>query len=272
MELALWIGGFYERLVGTVKGALKKTIGKICLTEKKLETFLAEAEAAINSCPLVYVGEDFGSGFSLTPADFLGLNPKLIEIHGPHDPDYGKKSSTDKLVEIWGKGQQHLNSLWKVWKDDYLLNLRERRQTHVKGPRIHEAEEPKVGSIVLSKEDLPRGVWKMAKITELISSNDGKIRAAKVLLPIKKVLNRPLNLLYPLECDSGREIEMTQDGEQLKETEEITSNTLRLTRAAAIRAREQIKRLLSSEIGTFSWLGGVAEFPQRTGNQLEGLA
>ena len=266
MELALWIGGFYERLVGTVKGALKKTIGKICLTEKKLETFLAEAEAAINSCPLVYVGEDFGSGFSLTPADFLGLNPKLIEIHGPYDPDYGKKSSTDKLVEIWGKGQQHLNSLWKVWKDDYLLNLRERRQTHVKGPRIHEAEEPKVGSIVLSKEDLPRGVWKMAKITELISSNDGKIRAAKVLLPTKKVLNRPLNLLYPLECDSGREIEMTQDGEQLKETEEITSNTLRLTRAAAIRAREQIKRLLSSEIGTFSWLGGVAEFPQRTGN------
>ena len=56
----------------TVKGALKKSIGKICLTEKKLETFLAEAEAVINSCPLVYVGEDFGSGFSLTPADFLG--------------------------------------------------------------------------------------------------------------------------------------------------------------------------------------------------------
>ena len=94
-------------------------------------TFLAEAEAVINSRPLVYVSEDFGCGFSLTPADFLGLNPKsgipVIEIHGPHDPDYGKKSSTDKLVEIWGKGQQHLNSLWKVWKDDYLLNLRERR-------------------------------------------------------------------------------------------------------------------------------------------------
>ena len=67
------------------------------------------------------------------------------------------------------------------------------------------------------------GSGKWQKITELISSNDGKIRAAKVLLPTKKVLNRPLNLLYPLECDSGREIEMTQDGEQLKDTEEITS-------------------------------------------------
>ena len=32
VELAPWMGGFYERLVGTVKGALKKSIGKVCLT------------------------------------------------------------------------------------------------------------------------------------------------------------------------------------------------------------------------------------------------
>ena len=59
---------------------------------------------------------------------------------------------------------------------------------------------------------------------------------------------------------------MTQDGEQLKETEKIISNTLRPTRAAAIRAREQMQKLLSSEMGTFSWLGSVAQFTQRTGN------
>ena len=53
---------------------------------------------------------------------------------------------------------------------------------------------------------------------------------------------------------------MTQDGKQLKETEKIISNTLRPTRAAAIRAREQMQKLLSSEIGTFSSLGSVAEF------------
>ena len=76
-----------------------------------------------------------------------------------------------------------------------MLNLPERRQTHVKGPRIQAAEGPKEGIIVLLKEDLPRGVSKMAKITELILSNDGKIRGAKVLHPTTKVLNRPLNLL-----------------------------------------------------------------------------
>ena len=88
MELAPWVGCFYEKLVGTVTGALKKSNGKICLTKKKFETFLAEEEAVINSRPLVYVGDDFGSGFSLTPADFLGLNTKsgipVIEKDAKH--------------------------------------------------------------------------------------------------------------------------------------------------------------------------------------------
>ena len=59
---------------------------------------------------------------------------------------------------------------------------------------------------------------------------------------------------------------MTQDGEQLKESEKIASNTSRPTPGTAIRAREQMQKLLSSEIATFSSLGSVAEFPQRTGN------
>ena len=102
----------------------------------------------------------------------------------------------------------------------------------------------------------------MGKIKELMSSSDGKFRAAKVLLSTKKVLKGPLNLLYPLECGSVQEIERTQDGEQLKETVEVTSTTLRPTRTAATRARTQIQKLLSSEIGPFSWLGSVAEFPR----------
>jgi len=32
VELAPWMGGFYERLVGLTKRALRKTVGKKCLT------------------------------------------------------------------------------------------------------------------------------------------------------------------------------------------------------------------------------------------------
>ena len=76
IELAPWMRVFYERLVGLVKQALRKSIGKICLNVVQLETILTEIEAVINSRPLVYVGADLKSGFALTPGDFLSLNPK----------------------------------------------------------------------------------------------------------------------------------------------------------------------------------------------------
>ena len=42
IELAPWMGGFYERLVGLTKRALRKTIGNKHLTQRQLVTILAE--------------------------------------------------------------------------------------------------------------------------------------------------------------------------------------------------------------------------------------
>ena len=58
VELAPWMGGFYERLIGLVKRSLRKAIGKLCLTYDQLLTILKEVEAVVNSRPLVYI-EDF---------------------------------------------------------------------------------------------------------------------------------------------------------------------------------------------------------------------
>ena len=49
IELAPWMGGFYERLVGLVKEALQKSIGKICLNIVQLETILTKVKAVVNS-------------------------------------------------------------------------------------------------------------------------------------------------------------------------------------------------------------------------------
>ena len=42
----------------------------------------------------------------------------------------------------------------------------------------------------------------MGKIIELITNNDRNFRAAKVLPPTRNAVNCPLNLSYPLECES----------------------------------------------------------------------
>ena len=49
-----WWGGFYERLVRSVKISLKKVLGKALLTYEELETVLCEIESVINNRPLFY--------------------------------------------------------------------------------------------------------------------------------------------------------------------------------------------------------------------------
>ena len=52
LPLSPWWGGFYERLVRTVKLCLKKTSGKSFVTFEELQTILCEIEMAINNRPL----------------------------------------------------------------------------------------------------------------------------------------------------------------------------------------------------------------------------
>ena len=66
----------------------------------------------------------------------------------------------------------YLNELWKLWMQEYLSNLREKSQVLLKGSHSTASTETKVGDIVLIKENLPRGRWKIGKICELIQSQD----------------------------------------------------------------------------------------------------
>ncbi|CAC5413046.1 FAM208A [Mytilus coruscus] len=159
------MGGFYERLVGLAKRSLRKTIGKVCLSVEQLRTLLTEVEAVVNSRPLAYIGEDIDSNIVLTPSCFLTLNKHTgipERIDNDDDPKYKPQfSSTDNLLELWKKGQKHLNRFWKVWRDDYLLSIRERTTVKLKEKRVRSNQYPQISDIVLIKDDLPRGMWKI---------------------------------------------------------------------------------------------------------------
>ena len=192
-------------MVGVVKSALKKTIGPQTLTPTQLETVLCEAEAVVNSRPLVYVSNEIGSN-TLSPNHFLtpgSCNGTPSSVGQIDQNEIGSKSTAKKLLILWKKGSNILNEFWKVWRSEYLLSLRERYQSQLKAARVQADQPPRVGEPVLIKDDIGRGSWRMGKILELPLSKDGKLRCAKILLPSKLTTFRPLNLLYPLETEES---------------------------------------------------------------------
>lgn len=52
---APWSGGFYERLVGLTKTAMKQSIGRKLLQERELITMVTEVEGILNTRPITYV-------------------------------------------------------------------------------------------------------------------------------------------------------------------------------------------------------------------------
>ena len=209
VELAPWMGGFYERLVGIVKRSLRKSLGRRMLTLIQLQTLLKEIESVVNSRPLVYIDEDINSNITLTPGHFLSINPKtgIPQVDIDQDEDYYiKETTSERLVKLWKRGQKLLDQFWKLWRDEYLASLRERTQYLLRSPRIKSPFKPNIGDVVLIKDNVPRGCWKTGRICELITSRDGKIRSVKLRLPSGNILGRPLKLLYPLECSGNTEI------------------------------------------------------------------
>lgn len=249
VELAPWMGGFYERLVGVVKRAMRKSLDRRLLSDAQLQTVLKEIEAVVNSRPLVYMGDDIHANITLTPGHFLTMNPKIgikeLE-YDTNDPDFNPyESSAERLFKSWKKGQKLLNAFWKIWQDEYLLSLRERTQRMLKSVRIQSSNSPAVGDVVLIKENAPRGSWKLGKVGELVSSRDHCIRSAKVLMPSGRIIARPLNLLCPIEVSNDH----SGDSEKYDNQQSVSFDRVvepRPVRAAAQRAKLKIKESLSA--------------------------
>ncbi len=76
----------------------------------------------------------------------------------------------------------------------------DRSQVDHRHPRIQMYRSPTIGEVFPAKDaDRPRGAWKMGRNMEINISKDKEIRSAKVKLPSKRVVNRLINPLYPLE-------------------------------------------------------------------------
>lgn len=199
-ERAPWWGGFWERLVRSIKRPLKK-VGRTSLTYDELNTLLVEVEGLINARPITYVFDDQESiSYPLSPSHLIYGRRITTEPNSEH---YEVISTYQSLMR---KAQHHRNLLLqftKRWRTEYLLSLRE--QSMVKS-KSNKAIEVAVGDIVLLKNDkTSRNFWKLAKIEQLLYGDGGVARAVIVKVVGGKgnrrtqLLRRSIQQLVPIE-------------------------------------------------------------------------
>ncbi|KAH7695394.1 Integrase core domain containing protein [Aphelenchoides avenae] len=200
-----WQGGFYERLIRSIKHCMKATIGRRRLEISHFEQLLGRVTHTLNCRPLTYQTEGDVNAVALRPIDFLQPLAEDTTNMGPlpadmSDPTYADKiSSESRLISLFAKQNALLEAFWERWRSEYLLSLRERQHALNNANRLDRL--PQVGEYVLvdDEELIPRPFWKLACIQRLIPGRDGTIRSAVVRFRGGFESERSVNKLCPLE-------------------------------------------------------------------------
>ena len=247
LEKTPWRGGFFERMVQSVKRCLKKAVGKAKLTYDEL---LTEVEAIINSRPISYFSsedleEPLTPSHLLTGHRILGLPDGSVAVDNDDldftidQQDFQTRVSTLK---------QALAEFWDRWHNKYLLQLRERcLQTDTGGvPRA-----PIPGEVVLIQdENQPRTLWKLGRVNDVIVGSDGHTRGATLTTVVngkQSTLRHPISCLYLLEVDPNVNLQKTipdAEATPAEQSKESAGHT-RPIRAAAVKARQCVGNWIS---------------------------
>ena len=186
-----WWGGWWERLVRSVKVGLRKSLGTRCLTRLELETVLTEVESCVNSRPLTQVTDSADSGSPLTPSHFLTERGAGFQARVLEDPEAVSGKTLSERARV---RERRLNRFWTVWRDEYLRNLPQ----SVRRFTSHGKLQP--GSVALIREDhVPRMKWELGTITKLYPGRDGVTRSAEVRTQGGQLRTRAVQRLCDLE-------------------------------------------------------------------------
>ncbi len=183
-------GGLWEAGVKSMKTLLRKRMSSYLLTFNELYTILTEAEAILNSRPLIPVNStDADDTLALTPGHFLIGRPLLAPP--VHEQDAEIHTS---LLKKWNLIQRLKRELWSAWKTRYLQSLTARykwkRPTH----------NYKVGDIVLLKDELVfNRDWPLARVTKIFPGYDGLTRTVDLLCQGKQYTRATNRLILIVE-------------------------------------------------------------------------
>ncbi|XP_064081914.1 uncharacterized protein LOC135198274 [Macrobrachium nipponense] len=245
-------GGFYERMVGSVKSALKKAIFKKRINSDELNTIVTEIERLINNRPLTYVDATSPDTVdALTPSHLLygyRLNslPTTIDRDYLNDPDFelDHKQCNGRYKSVC----QVIHAFQEQWEKEYLQSLRDRHYFNG-DPTQPFQTKIKVGDEVLVHNDTPRCMWKLARVIQLMPSSDGLVRVVKLQTGNGET-TRSVDKLYPLEVSKPEDVYTVDAAEKIlgdSQNSEGYQTEGRPKRRAATNSRRFLQQLINDE-------------------------
>ena len=187
LSCAPWWGGQFERMDGLVKAALSKTVGNSFLTWMEFEEIVLDVEVTLNNRPLSCAGDDVQLPL-LTPNYLMFAQPNMLPELEPHhieDCDLRKRAKYLKRCKDAYGAAGHPSICVGLEKNTDLNTSMD------------------IFTLPSKSQEKNRGLWKWGIIEELITGQHGVVRGAK-LRAGKSIMERPVQLLYPLELSSER--------------------------------------------------------------------
>ncbi|XP_045451593.1 uncharacterized protein LOC123660582 [Melitaea cinxia] len=163
-------GGAWERLIRSVKVALKVVLKERAPREEVLNTLMAEVEAMVNGRPLSHVSVEVDSKESLTPNHFLLGSSSL-------SPQMGNFNDSDLFLRRqWRIAQRLADMFWRRWVTEVLPELipRQKWTTELHAPL-------QVGDLVFVVDpSAMRNVWPRGVVEEVFTGKDGNVRVVQI--------------------------------------------------------------------------------------------
>lgn len=182
-------------MIGTVKGALVKTLGKSFITFDGFRTIISELAAVINDRPTTHSTNDTEGPLAITPAQFLHGGPNLPALVSIVPLDKLGPRGALTAVEIRKRLIEHttyFRQLSSRWHRDYVIQLRSSNQTRGR-PR----EPIKTGDDYLVKENnTARIKWPLVIVEGHHPGRDGCVHTYDMRFANETRTRRAAQLLY----------------------------------------------------------------------------
>ena len=150
------------------------------MNDESFRTLMKEVQAIVNSRPLAL--NDMSSPDSaepLTPNHLLTMSKVLLP------PPVVFIREDIYLRKRWRRVQHLANVFWERWRKEFLQTLQLRKKW------VKPQRNMLVGDIVVIKdENAPRNMWKLGRVEDAFTSEDGLVRKVKLAIATRSLDKR----------------------------------------------------------------------------------